>query len=127
MTVAVSQVCGRCGTELAPQALACPACAALVHRTRLEDLAARASAAARAGDRGGARTLWEDARALVPAQSEQHRLIGEHLAALAAEAPPPAPIAGRHGGWWARGLGAVLAVGALLAGKLKFLLLGLTK
>ena len=85
------RACARCSTELPAHALACPACSALVHRERLQELAERATSAAASGDRATARALWEEARALVPAASEQHQLIGERLAALADETPASSP------------------------------------
>jgi Zn-dependent protease len=125
------RTCARCATELPAMALACPACSTLVHRERLQDLASRATSAATAGDRTTARALWEEARALVPMQSQQHQQIGERLAALADEATGPS-LSGRTtaapgGSWWARGAAGAVTIGLLLAGKLKFLLLGLTK
>jgi Zn-dependent protease len=122
-----ARVCARCGTELAASALACPECAALVHRDRLEELAARATEAAAANDASAAVTLWEEAQALVPPHSEQYTLIGARIAALTAAPPPPDAPANRHQSWHGRAVGAGVAVAALLIGKLKFLLLGLTK
>jgi len=103
----------------------------LVYRERLEDLAARATSAAGAGDRATARALWEEARVLVPPQSQQYQVIGQHLAALADETPG-VPLTGTGGSnaggsWWSRGAAAAVTIGVLLIGKLKFLLLGLTK
>jgi Zn-dependent protease len=135
------RVCARCRTELSALALVCPACSALVHRERLEDLAARASSSAASGDRATARALWEEARALVPADSAQYQQIGHRLAALADEAAQGRPFdhaqgrpgAAAHGTghasrtWWTRGAAAAVTIGLLLIGKLKFLLLGLTK
>ena len=123
------RACARCSTELSAHALVCPACSALVHRERLQDLADRAASAAAAGERDTARALWQEARELVPAQSEQHRAIGERLAALADDAPPSSPASGPHTNrtWWGRGAAAAATIGVLLIGKLKFLLLGLTK
>src|SRR5262245_37248502 len=124
-------VCARCSTELSALALVCPSCSALVYRERLEDLAARATSAAGAGDRATARALWEEARTLVPPQSQQYQLIGQHLAALTDETPGASPqgTAGSKAGgsWWSRGAAAAVTIGVLLIGKLKFLLLGLTK
>jgi Zn-dependent protease len=124
------RVCTRCSTELSALALVCPACSALVYRERLEDLAARASSAAEAGDGATARALWEEARVLVPAQSEQFQLIGQRLAALEALTPGPSQKTDpSHSSrrWWTRGAAAAATIGLLLVGKLKFLLLGLTK
>ena len=123
------RACVRCSTELSTLALVCPSCSALVHRERLEDLAARATSAASAGEHATARALWEEARALVPAQSEQHRLIGERLAAVGDDTSSVSPPAegGSNRSWWAQGAAAAATIGVLLLGKLKFLLLGLTK
>jgi len=122
--------CARCSTELSALALVCPSCSALVYREQLEDLAARASRATTEGDRATARALWEQARTLVPPQSEQYRQIGDRLAALADEVPglPSAsPTDHPNSSWWKKSAAAAATIGFLLIGKLKFLLLGLTK
>lgn len=126
---APARVCARCGTELPTLALACPACSALVHRDRLEQLARLATTADAAGDCATARAHWQAARDLVPAQSEQHLLIGARLAALVVDDELPRPATGdhRHRVWWSRAIGAAAVAGLLLVGKLKFLLLGLGK
>lgn len=122
--------CDRCRTELAPSALACPSCAALVHRARLTQLADQASAAAAAGDRVRARAHWLETLALLPPDSEQHRIVSARAAELASE-PHAAPPSDQHerasGAWWKQGVGGVVALSLLLGSKLKFLLLGLTK
>jgi Zn-dependent protease len=122
-------VCARCSTELSSLALVCPSCSALVYRARLEDLAARASSS-ETGDRATARALWEEARTLVPPESEQYRQIGERLASLADDvrgvsSASPADHSNRS--WWRQSAAAAATIGFLLIGKLKFLLLGLTK
>ena len=123
-----TRVCARCGTELSSVALACPACSALVHRERLEELAHRADAATAANDSAAARALWQEARDLVPLHSEQHAMIGARLEALPLDqALPPTTTHSATGSWWARAGGAAVLIGALLIGKLKFLVLGLTK
>ena len=124
------RTCVRCGTELAPFALACPSCGGLVHRARLQELADLAAAAVAAGDRATARQHWQDARALVPAPSEQHRLISERIEGLRDPEPPLIPGAAPAqptGSWWKQALATGLTLGLLLIGKAKFLLLGLTK
>jgi Zn-dependent protease len=122
------RTCVRCTTELPAHALACPACSTLVHRGRLEQLAEQATAAAAAGNIAAARTFWEEARALVPVQSEQYHVIGVRLAALVEPSLPGRPTTeNRDKTWWTRALGAAAAVVFLFAGKLKFLLLGLSK
>jgi Zn-dependent protease len=127
---APNRACRRCGTELAPMALACPSCSALVHSTRLRELADLAAAAASGGDRAAARRHWHDALALLPPASDQHRQIGERIEQLREELP--LPISGASpgksaGSGWKQTIGGVVTLGALLASKLKFLLLGLTK
>ena len=125
---APAQTCGRCATQLAAAALACPACSALVYRERLQELAALAAAAAESGDRTAARAHWQEALGLVPVGSEQYDAIGKRLGQLADD-PLSARGAGTHGGrsWWQPAIGATATIGLLLAGKLKFLLLGLSK
>jgi Zn-dependent protease len=126
------RTCGRCGTELPPDALACPSCTALVHSKRLQELAALAEQATREDNREMARQHWESAMALLPSHSEQHRVIREKIAALGAPATittttgAPSTTPGARP-WWKRGVGIAITIVLLLAGKLKFLLLGLTK
>ena len=138
MTNALStapRACARCGTELSALALACPHCGALVHRDLLQELAGLAAAATDRGDHAVARAHWQEALALVPPRSQQHQQITARLTALTdriENRERPASAAGATGGgqhhpWWKRGLGAALAVGLLLASKLKLLLLGLSK
>ena len=111
-------------------ALACPSCGALVHNTRLRELADLAAAAASGGDRAAARHHWQDALALLPPASDQHRQIRERIAQLREEQPPAVSAAspGRSAGsGWKQTIGGVVTLGVVLASKLKFLLLGLTK
>ena len=125
-----SRTCVRCRTELAARTLACPSCSLLVHRDRLQQLAQLAESAITTSDRAAARAHWSDALDLVPIQSEQYQQISARLAALAdaPEGSPSTPTAGNapHS-WWKPAIGGVAAVILLLAGKLKFLLLGLGK
>jgi Zn-dependent protease len=125
--------CAGCATELPPGALACPACAGLVHAQALRDLAHSARAHEERGDLESARDTWQRALALLPAGSGQHRHIADRLAEITRRMAAPqgaARAAGdvREGGsWWRRGLGGAAAGGSLLLGKLKFLALGLMK
>src|SRR5262245_14442148 len=123
--------CARCGTELAPHALACPACGALVHAEKLKQLAASADEAESAGDLVKARDLWESTLRFLPVESRQHERIRTSITRLTQriEATPSAdtPKAPGEGGWWRRGGAAIVSIAVLLIGKLKFLLVGLTK
>jgi Zn-dependent protease len=121
--------CARCGTELPPDALVCPACAALRHGARLKELAADAESARHAGDVEAARGHWTNALALLPVHSEQHTLVQQRLAALANDGPtanPAAPTSLEHP-WWRRGAAGLVTLAIILLSKLKFLILGLTK
>ena len=124
-----SSACVRCGTQLPPHALACPACATLRHADELKRLAADAESARRSGALDAAREHWSRALALLPEDSEQHAIVRQKIAAL--ERPDRPSAAARpvepERSWWGRGLAGLITVVALLAGKLKFLLLGLTK
>src|SRR5689334_23451706 len=126
--------CARCSTELPPHALACPACGALVHAEQLKQLAAVAESAASGGELVRAREAWELPLRLLPPDSKQYALIQGRVGDLATRierAPSGAgsPAAKRAGDapWWRRGAAAIVSVAVLLIGKLKFLLLGLTK
>jgi Zn-dependent protease len=122
--------CAQCGTELAPHAVACPACGLLVHSEKLKQIAANADEAVRAGDLVNARELWEAALRFLPVESQQYEKIRARITDLTKRieaVPGSAPKAPVEGGWWRRGGAAIVAVALLLVGKLKFLLLGLTK
>jgi Zn-dependent protease len=123
--------CVSCATELAPDALACPACGTLVHAEQLKQIAAEADAATRAGNAAGARNHWTAAVALLPADSRQHAVILDRLAGLArsveTSSADRAPNEPAKQPWWRRGWPGLAAAALLLVGKLKFLLLGLTK
>ena len=123
------RTCARCETELSPFALACPACTALVHRAKLEELAGLADAAVAQGDHAAARAHWLEARQLVPLRSEQHELIGARITELTTriEGASARPSTRAGGSWKGRTIGVGAAIGLLLIGKLKFLLLGLSK
>jgi Zn-dependent protease len=122
--------CPQCGTELAPDVLDCPSCAALVHAERLKRLAADADAAARAGDLVAARTHWSDALALLPRHSQQHAAVGQRIEDLTRQIdvnPPPGTTPPADAPWWRRGAPGLATVAILVLSKVKFLLLGLTK
>ena len=76
------RACAQCRTELAPEALACPACRALVHRDRLERLSADAETDEVAGRLIDSRARWLEALALLPEDSRQHAVIRARVAEL---------------------------------------------
>lgn len=125
--------CARCGTELAPHAVACPACGTLVHGDKLRRLAASADEARNAGDLVRARELWEEALRFLPSEAQQYTVIRGRVddltkqidAAAAASGVKPKPKDDRS--FWQRGGGVLITLALLFVGKLKFLLLGLTK
>ena len=133
--------CRGCGTELAGSLLSCPACRRLVHSETLASLNVRAEEARATSDVMGEIGAWRDALLLLPGASRQHAVISARLdelsrmnEALAAEKAAQGP---RPGTFWAKVLGPLGAAGlliwklkfviAVLLGKAKFLLLGLTK
>jgi Zn-dependent protease/nitrogen fixation protein len=126
--------CAHCSTELPPHALACPACGALVHAEQLKQLAATAESAASGGALVRAREAWELALRLLPRDSKQHAVIEARVAELAKRIESTPSGSGSSAAkpsadapWWRRGGAAIVSVAVLLIGKLKFLLLGLTK
>ena len=128
--VAGALLCPQCGTELAAAALACPACNTIINADRLKELAAAAAQHAANGQLVEARDTWLQVLELLPANSQQHSAITARVTELskrieANEGAASKPAA--HGPWWKRGFAAVATVVLLLLGKLKFLLLGLTK
>lgn len=123
MTATLTQ-CNRCGAELAPSLLTCPACGALLHTAELTQLARTAASAEAAGDWSKALGAWREALTLLPPETQQYQTILSKIAALsgrvhAGEGRPP---------WWKRvsSLGPVGVLAAAL-GKAKFLLLGFGK
>lgn len=119
-------ICPQCGTAWAPFTLACPGCGLLVYAGRLKKLAEQARAATEAGDIPTALATWREALVLLPPDSKQHAAIRAKITELGQVAPTaPTRPAGKQG------IGSRLAGGAsalaVLAWKLKALLLGLTK
>jgi Zn-dependent protease len=125
--------CPQCATELAPHARACPACGLLLYADKLKKLAASAEAAESAGDLLQARMNWENALKFLPADSKQHTIITGRVAGLNERLEPASPSssaakpANPDHPAWRRALGGIATAFLLLLGKLKFLLLGLTK
>jgi Zn-dependent protease len=126
-------VCAHCGTQLPPHAVACPACGTLLYSEKLKSLAASADAATATGDIAGARERWIEVLTLLPPDSRQHETITARIADLDARmtaANPPASgskAANPDHPAWRRALGAIVTGFLLILGKLKFLILGLTK
>lgn len=117
--------CQRCSRELAPGALVCDQCHALVHSEQLDRLAAEAKALEAKGDPRQARERWLMGLPLLPPASRQADWIQQHARALdaAAERIQPAPPSENK---WAQRLGPVGPVAILLA-KGKFLLTAIFK
>ncbi len=122
--------CKRCARELAPGALVCDQCHALVHSEELDRLAAEAKALEAKGDFWRARERWLAGLYLLPRTSKQYDWIKEHARGLevaAHQAQIPEPSDNK----WAKRLGPVGPIAILLAKgktvlfalfKLKFLL-----
>jgi Zn-dependent protease len=128
--VALTARCVRCGTELAPAALSCPACGTLVHSERLKELATAAEQAKTAGDPREETAAWQQALDLLPATSQQHTIISARVTEIARElasGDPAAPAARQRAPWYKSGGALVTAIAVLAVTKGKFLLLGLTK
>jgi len=124
-----SPTCVRCGTELPFSALACPACATLRYADQLKKLAVDAESATRVGSIEAAREHWAQALELLPADSQQHAAVRQRIAELSSGETAQGPsVTGHHSrSWWRRGVAGLITIAALAVGKLKFLLLGLTK
>ena len=122
--------CKRCSRELAPGALVCDQCHALVHSEKLDELAAEAKGLEAKGKLREAREHWLTGLSLLPANSRQASWIQQHARSLdaAADRVQPAPPSDNK---WAQRLGPVGPIAVLLAKskvlltavfKLKFLL-----
>jgi Zn-dependent protease len=117
--------CKRCSHELAPGALVCEQCHALVHSEKLDQLAAEAKELEARGELRQARERWLMGLPLLPANSRQASWIQDHARSLDAAADriqPPPPSENK----WARKLGPVGPVAILLA-KSKVLLTAIFK
>jgi Zn-dependent protease len=134
-----TRVCARCGTQIAPSLLGCPACGALVHAAELKRLAAEAEAAESAGDAARSLATWREALELLPSDSRQHATILARVEELSRRVDSGARTAEeQHLRSKLAGKGALVLGLALLLWKFKFvivflltkgklLLLGLTK
>lgn len=120
--------CKRCSRELAPGALACKQCHALVHAEELEGLAAGAKALEEQGELPQARERWLRALELLPPESTQAEWVRKqaHKLELAANTAAPPETKNK----WAGKLAPLAPVAIALAKskallsifKLKFLL-----
>jgi Zn-dependent protease len=150
ITETIASVCSECGSELAPKLLACPACHRLVHADRLKTLAITARDAQDAGDLAAALAAWNEALALLPANTRQHTSIADRIGELGraiegspavierSAGPGPHLTDAENTSWSPGAIGGIAATVAvtiwkakflavLLLTKAKFLLLGLTK
>jgi Zn-dependent protease len=91
--------CKRCSHELAPGALVCDQCHALVHSEELERLAAEAKDLEAKGELSRAREKWLTGLPLLPTTSKQADWIKQHARELEAAA---VAAAGSRDGMWAR-------------------------
>ena len=117
--------CKRCSHELAPGALVCGQCHALVHSEKLDQLAAEAKQLEAVGNLRQAREHWLMGLPLLPPNSRQADWIQQHarsLDAAASQIQPPPPSDNQ----WARKLGPVGPIAVLLA-KSKVLLTAIFK
>jgi Zn-dependent protease len=122
--------CRRCARELAPGALVCEKCHALVHSEELDRLSAEAKALENKGELLRARERWLSGLHLLPRTSKQYDWIKEHargLESAAGQSQIPESTENK----WAKRLGPVGPIAILLAKgktilfavfKLKFLL-----
>jgi len=117
--------CRRCSSEVAPGALVCTNCQALVHSEQLDRLAAEAKEFEARKDFRQARERWLMALPLLPRESRQADWIVTHarsLDAMAEQTQPPPPSENK----WAQKLGPLGPLAVILA-KAKFLLTAIFK
>ena len=130
--------CAQCGAGLESRDLACASCGALRHAADLERFASEAKAAQSRADLSAARAAWTGALALLPPGTLQYRSVDQRVQEidriLALQAQQQGQPAQRPMAKWAKRLGPVgillwkaQAIGLLLLGKAKLVLLGLTK
>jgi len=79
---ASGDTCSRCGTQVAAAVLSCPSCGALIHASRLKQLAAAAQAATDAENWSTALAAWREALELLPAHTTQYESIAKKVTAL---------------------------------------------
>lgn len=91
--------CKRCRRELAPGALACDHCQALVHSEELERFAAEAKELEAKRQFGMARQRWLDALQLLPPTSTQAEWIRQHAEALDVDADAARRVGPSENAW----------------------------
>jgi Zn-dependent protease len=104
--------CKRCSRELAPGALVCDHCHALVHSEELERLSAEAKSLEAKGDVRQAREKWLTGLPLLPPASKQADWIKQHAQALAA-ADDEGRQSVRTENQWAQPIGPAGSIGVL--------------
>lgn len=127
MTETVTANCRRCGTELAPQLLACPACGTLAYANTLTKLADEARAAEAEEELGAAAAKWREALTLLPLGAPQAEIITGRVTELDRRIAggAPAKAEGTNG---RRGVVAAIGTAVVFAlSKAKLLVLGFTK
>src|SRR5450631_1080169 len=125
---AAPEPCGRCGAPLAPGALVCSGCQAMVHAQRLEELAASARAHEERKELVAAHDDWQAALELLPLDSSQAAWVRARRDELFQTIRQEAAKDGSPG--WTRKLGPFAPIALLLLKgkfflsllKLKFLL-----
>jgi Zn-dependent protease len=146
--VAETPSCACCGTEIAAGLKSCPNCQQLVHAAELKQLADDAERQQASGHWVEALAAWRQALELLPIGTRQYEIIQARVSELSTAADrgstvttaPPKDDSGENrerGGSLARGaagLGGIALVlwkfkflAAMVLGKAKLLLLGLTK
>ncbi len=124
----LGQECPRCKAALAPNALVCGSCHALIHAAKLEQLAASARLHEEHRELAAAREAWLRALELLPPDSAQAEWVRGNAQRLAESAASTGPVDARHG--WVKNLGPFAPLAILLLNgkfllalfKLKFLL-----
>jgi hypothetical protein len=126
--------CTSCGVFTGTVPLTCSACGSFVHAAELEQLAAKAQAAAAVGELANARELWAKSLTMLPEGTMQHRSVTARIAELDAQIAAQAHKKQNAFGRGAAKLGPLgvllwkfKTIGLILLTKGKLLLFGLTK
>ena len=114
--------CSVCSHVVSDLLTICPSCRGLVHRARLQSIAADADQAAANGDFAREARLWRDALPLLPLGSTQHDAVAARLDNAVAKIKQT-PASGRRTGVIASAGAAIIA----LLSKGKLLLAGFAK